>query len=168
MELAKQNSELAVISRLKEVSEKQFKEFLLKEYNKLLLKNGQNPPDPSNAGLVANELYNNLNKTWPGVKIEWVQKAFEKGINGDYGDFANISYRLMNDWINKFRYSMKREDFGIQEEPMNTKERASFVLDGLRKRNPELSNLDNKGKEALKRKLNKEQIAKYKKDNNIK
>lgn len=168
MELARQNNQLAVNIRLNAISEMDFKKFLLQEVHKLFIKNGQNAPDPDNASLIVNELYNNLNKTWPGVKIEWMQKAFEKGINGDYGDFANISYRVMNDWTNKFRYSMRRTDFGIQEEPMSTKERASFVLDGLRKRNPELSTLDNKGKEALKRKLNKEQIAKYKKDNNIK
>lgn len=155
MELAKQNSGLALNHRLSAVNEMDFKTFLAKELHKLFIKNGQNAPDPDNASLIVNELYNNLNKTWPGVKVEWLSKAFENGINGDYGDFANISYRLMNDWINKYKHSMKRTDFGIQEEPMNCNDRAGFVLDGLRKRNPDIAKLDTKGKEALKRKLNK-------------
>ncbi len=155
MELAKQNNEVAVIGRLKEISEKEFKEFLLKEYHKLLLKNGQNPPAVSNAVMITNELYHNLKSIWPGIKTEWISSAFENGINGDYGDFANISYRLMVDWINKYKAGMKRKDFAISEEPMNCEERSTFVLDGLRKRNSDIVKLDKKGKEALKRKLNK-------------
>ena len=154
MELARQNSEIAINQRLNKIKPVDFKKFLLQELHKLHIKNGQNAPDPDNASLIINELYNNLQKTWPGIKAEWIKKAFEKGINGDYGDFANISYRLMNDWINEFRYSMSREDFAIPEEPMNCNDRASFVLDGLRKRNPDIVKLDKKGKEALKRKLN--------------
>ena len=146
--------------RLSSISESDFKEFLLKEVYKLYFKNGQNKPDTNDAVTTVNEIYNNLQKSWSGVKMEWIKSAFDNGINGKYGDFANISYRVMNDWINKFRYSMNADDFGVKEDPMNCNERANFVLDGLRKRNPELSKLDNKGKEALKRKQNKKYIQK--------
>lgn len=155
MELAKQNNQLSTIGRLNKIPENDFKIFLLKEYNKLLLKNGQNAPDPANAAIVVNELYTNLNRIWPGIKAEWISEAFSRGINGDYGKFANISYRAMVYWIQEYKYKMKAGDFGVKEDPMPTKERASFVLDGLRKRNSDITKLDNKGKEALKRKLNK-------------
>lgn len=155
MELVRQNTGLALIGRLKEISDKEFKDFLMKEYHKLLLKNGQNAPDPVNAGLIVNELYRHLQAEWPGIKTDWIAKAFDNGINEEYGEFANISYRLMMHWIREFKHSMKSADFGVKEDPMNTKERAIFVLDELRKRNPELTKLDNRGKEALKRKVNK-------------
>ena len=129
-QLAKQNNQLAIQdeSRLKECNDTEFKKFLNDEIYKLFLKNGQNAPDPRDVQLIRNELYNHLLHSWPGVKIEWIKGAFHNGINGNYGDFANISYRLMNDWINKYRYSMRREDFGVQEEPMNTGERSEFIL----------------------------------------
>ena len=127
--------------RLNCVSEDQFKEFLLKEIYKLYLKNGQNKPSANDAATITNELYRNLIRIWPGVKTLWIGDAFENGINGEYGEFANISYRLMIYWINKYRFSMDRKDFGIKEDPMPTKERANFVLDGLRKRNPGIGNI---------------------------
>ena len=154
MKIAKQNNEIVVMGRLKDISEKEFKGFLLKEYHKLLLKNGQNPPSISDAVMITNELYNNLKTIWPGIKTEWISSSFNNGINGEYGEFANISYRLMVEWINKYKAGMKRKDFAMAEEPMSCKERSTFVLDGLRKRNPDIFKLDKKGTEALKRKLN--------------
>ena len=143
--------------RLNHTSKSEFKEFLLKEIYKLYLKNGQNKPAAVEAATLATELYNNLQKTWPGVKIEWLQQAFGNGINGDYGDFANISYRSMNDWIKIFRYNMKRGDFAIAEEPMTCNERSEFILKN-RGKLPSINQLEIRGKEALKRKLNKRTI----------
>jgi len=143
MELARQNNQIALTGRLNEIAEQWFKEFLLKEYNKLMLKNGQNAPPPESAAMIANELYNHLTTSWPGVKVEWLSTAFNNGITGEYGDFANISFRLMVSWVNAYRGSMSRSDFGIAEEPMATKERADFVLDGLRKRNSDISKIGN-------------------------
>jgi hypothetical protein len=34
----------------------------------------------------------------------------------------------MKSWINEFRYNMKKEDFGIKEDPMPTADRANFLL----------------------------------------
>lgn len=149
MELARQNTGLALIGRLKEISDREFKEFLLKEYHKLLLKNGQNAPDPANAGLIVNELYNYLKSTWPGIKTEWIASAFSKGINGEFGKFANISYRLMVDWIKEFQYTMKAEDFGVKEDPMNTHQRAEFLL-GNPDKIPSLKDLQSKHKSKRK------------------
>lgn len=128
MELARQNNTIAITGRLKEIKPEDFREFLLRRYNSLLLKNGQNAPTAENAVVIVNELYKYLQEEWPGIKTEWITEAFNNGINGKYGEFANISYRLMVYWIMEFKYSMRAEDFGLKEDPMHTSERANFLL----------------------------------------
>ena len=119
-------------ARLKHVVPEDFKSFLLKQVFKLYFKNGQNAPSSGEAQMFVNELYDHLQKTWPGVKQEWIRSAFDKGIAGDYGEFANISFNILVLWIKKFRSMMNREDFGIKEDPMASKEKADFILSGLK------------------------------------
>ena len=147
MKPATQNTaiEISGESRLNKIAPVPFKAFLNQEIMKLYFKNGQKSPDPKDLQLLRNEIYQHLSDVWPGVKCEWITKAFKNGINGEYGEFANISYRAMVHWINEYRDNMKAENFGIKEDPMPSKERAEFVMGGLRNM-PNTSNLIKKHK----------------------
>lgn len=141
MKPVKQENSLAVTGRLNVLATQDFKHLLLTEVYKLYLKNGQNAPEEQDVAVIVNELYDYLTEYWPGVKAEWIQEAFKRGITGVYGDFANISFRVMTEWIRAYRSKMTAADFGIEKDVMPTKERADFVLSELRKRNPDIDNI---------------------------
>ena len=148
-------SELPALNvRLNNADPRPFKLFLNQEILKLYLKNGQNNPDPAEVQAIRNELYDHLMETWPGVRAEWVKEAFKKGIAGKYGEFANISFRIMVSWVNTFRAQMRAGDYGVEKESEPLHVQAAAILTEIRKRNPDIVKLDKRGKEALKKKKN--------------
>lgn len=118
-------------TRIKQTDPNEIRDLLLQEIYKLYLKNGQKSPESNDAAILANELYDHIMQSWPGVKIEWIQTAFKNGISGKYGDFANISFRIMVHWINEFRHSMTKKDYGLDNDGVSMPEKMEFIINGL-------------------------------------
>jgi len=132
-------------SRIKELDSKSITNFLIDQISIVYVKTGKNIPESRELNITIQQFKKYLERDWPGVKLEWIEKAFERGVEKQYGEYYGVSYVTFTDWMKGYRNSMKAEDFGVKEDPMPSKERASFVLNGL-KNMPNTSKLISKHK----------------------
>jgi len=127
MQIAQQNA------MLKESSQEDFKKIFAGYILKCYRLNGEPEPDPKAFTEIVDELFEFLQKTWPGVRLDLIWHTLKQGMAKQGGGYLKITYPVLANWLRYHRVMKTPDDYAaVPDYTPSLNEQAESVLAGLK------------------------------------